>query len=58
MYTLENMQEAIPPGLAWDIPRSLQALYAFKAMSMLGAEIVPSHDPEYWKNKPLAPKVF
>jgi N-acyl homoserine lactone hydrolase len=58
MYTLENMQEAIPPGLAWDIPQSLQALYIFKAMNYIGAEVVPSHDPEYWKSVVLAPKAF
>lgn len=58
MYTLENMQDAIPPGLAWDVPRSVQALYAFKAMNYIGAEIVPSHDPGYWKNKPVVPKPF
>jgi len=58
MYTLENMQEAIPPGLAMDIPQSLQGLYIFKAMKYIGAEVVPSHDPSYWKDKPLAPKAF
>jgi glyoxylase-like metal-dependent hydrolase (beta-lactamase superfamily II) len=58
MYTIENMTEAIPPGLAWDIPQSLQGLYVFKAMKYLDAEVVPSHDPGYWKNKPLAPKAF
>jgi N-acyl homoserine lactone hydrolase len=57
-YTLENMMEAIPPGLAWDIPQSLEALYIFKVMKYLGADIVPSHDPDYWKNRPLAPKPF
>jgi N-acyl homoserine lactone hydrolase len=58
MYTLENMQEAIPPGLAWDVPRSLQALYVFKAMNLIGAEVVPSHDPAFWKGKPLVPNKF
>ena len=58
MYTLENMWDAIPPGLAWDIPQSTQGLYIFKAMKFMGAEVVPSHDPEYWKNKPLVPKMF
>ncbi len=63
MYTLENMQEAIPPGLAMDIPVAMQELYVFKAMKYLGAEVVPSHDPGYWeqtdsKKKPLAPKDF
>lgn len=58
MYTVENMQEAIPPGLAWDIPQSLQALYVFKAMKLAGLEVVPSHDPGYWEKKPLAPDTF
>ena len=57
-YTIENVMEAIPPGLAWDIPQSLEGLYIFKVMKFLGAEIVPSHDPDYWKNKPLAPNLF
>jgi len=58
MYTLENMQEAIPPGLAWDIPQAMEALYVFKAMSYVGVDVVPSHDPGYWEKKPLAPKAF
>jgi N-acyl homoserine lactone hydrolase len=58
MYTVENMREAIPPGLAWDFPQALQALYVFRAMSCTGAGVVPSHDPEYWKEKALAPKPF
>lgn len=57
-YTLENMYEAIPPGKVWDTPQTLQGLHTFKMMKYLGAEIVPSHDPEYWKDKPLAPKKF
>jgi N-acyl homoserine lactone hydrolase len=58
MYTLENMQEAIPPGLAMNIPVATQALFTFKAMKYIGAEVVPSHDPAYWEKKPLAPKDF
>jgi N-acyl homoserine lactone hydrolase len=58
LYTLENMTGAIPPGLAWDIPQSVQELYIFRAMTYLGAKLVPSHDPDYWKNKPLAPDAF
>ncbi|MGV7930300.1 MAG: N-acyl homoserine lactonase family protein [Spirochaetota bacterium] len=59
-YTLENMNEAIPPGLAWDIPQSTQALYIFKVMQWMNSNvsIVPSHDPKYWSNKPLAPKLY
>jgi len=58
MYTLENMTEAIPPGLAWNIPQSVEALYVFKVMKFIGGEVIPSHDPEFWKKKPLAPKAF
>ena len=58
MYTRENMLDAIPPGLAWDIPRAVEALAIFKVMSMLGNEVVPSHDPEYWKARKLAPSLF
>jgi len=52
------MQEAIPPGLAMDIPVATQALYVFKAMNYIGAEVVPSHDPGYWEKKQLAPGDF
>ena len=58
MYTLENMLDAIPPGLAWDVPRAVEALTIFKVLSMIGNELVPSHDPEYWKAKKLAPNLF
>lgn len=59
-YTLENMNDAIPPGLAWDIPQSSQALNMFKVMQWMSSnvEVVPSHDPKYWSNKPLAPKLY
>jgi glyoxylase-like metal-dependent hydrolase (beta-lactamase superfamily II) len=58
MYTLENMLDAIPPGLAWDIPRAVDALAIFKVLSMIGDQVVPSHDPEFWKAKKLAPNLF
>lgn len=58
MYTMENMVDAIPPGLAMDIPYSVQGLYVFKAMNYLGADVIPSHDPAYWEKRPLAPKDF
>lgn len=58
-YTLENMNEAIPPGIFWDISQSLQNLYLFKVMSMIDkVEVVPSHDPTYWESKRIAPKKF
>ena len=30
MYTVENMAEAIPPGLAWDIPQSCKACMSLR----------------------------
>ena len=58
MYTKENMIDAIPPGLAWDIPRAVDALTIFKVFSMTGHEVVPSHDPEFWKKRKLSPSLF
>lgn len=58
MYTLENMMDAIPPGLAWDVPRASDALTIFKVFKMTGNEVVPSHDPDFWKAKKLAPNTF
>lgn len=58
MYTIENMRDAIPPGLAMSIPVATQGLYVFKVMSQIGAEVVPSHDPGYWEKKALAPNNF
>jgi len=57
-YTLENMMASIPPGLAWNVPMSLIPLYTFKIMNAMGAHIVPPHDPDFWKNKPVAPEAF
>jgi glyoxylase-like metal-dependent hydrolase (beta-lactamase superfamily II) len=57
-YTLENLYEAIPPGLAWNVPQATEGLYMFQLMGYLGAQTIPMHDPFFWKNKPLAPDVF
>lgn len=57
-YTLENMMASIPPGLAHDIPDSLTNIYHFKAMSVMGGQMVPPHDPDWWVGKPLAPQKF
>ncbi len=57
-YTLENMVASIPPGLAVDIPMAMVNIYHFKAMSVLGAQLVPPHDPDWWQGKPLAPQKF
>ena len=57
MYTIENMEKMIGPGLGWDMPQAMIQLTWFKLESMQGGiKIVPSHDPAYWAAKPLAPK--
>lgn len=57
-YTLENMVANIPPGLAFDIPRALTNTNHFKVMTYAGMHLVPPHDPDWWKGKPLAPQKF
>ena len=60
-YTLENLESFIAPGLAWDVPQALQSLRMFKVLRDADPErvvIVPSHDPDFWKDKPLAPVPF
>ncbi|BBO74616.1 N-acyl homoserine lactonase AttM [Desulfosarcina widdelii] len=57
-YTLENLTASIPPGLAYDIPASMVNIYHFRTMSIMGAHLVPPHDPDFWKGKPLAPQKF
>lgn len=57
-YTLENMVANIPPGLAYDIPDAMVNIYHFKTMSIMGAHVVPPHDPDFWRDKPLAPQKF
>jgi hypothetical protein len=60
MYTMENMEKMIGPGLAWDIPQALIELSWFKLESLQGGvKIVPSHDPVYWEKKGFSEaKVF
>jgi len=57
-YTLKNMIAAIPPGLFWKIPQVMVALYNFKVMQFMGGQIVPAHDPDFWKSKPVVPETF
>ena len=57
-YTLENMFASIPPGLAVDIPDAMVNIYHLKAMTVLGAQLVPPHDPDWWQGKPLGPQKF
>jgi hypothetical protein len=46
----------LPPGLAVDIPAAMVNIYHFKAMTVLGAQLVPPHDPDWWLGKPLGPQ--
>jgi len=55
-YTLENMVADIPPGLATDIPDAMVSIHHFKAMTVLGAKLVPPHDPDWWQGKRFAPQ--
>ena len=55
-YTLENMTADIPPGLAVDIPEAMINIYHFKTMSIIGAQLVPPHDPDFWQNKSWGPQ--
>ncbi|HDP81386.1 MAG TPA: N-acyl homoserine lactonase family protein [Spirochaetes bacterium] len=59
-YTQENIYEAIPPGLAWDVPQSSQALCMFKLMELAAPsnKVIVSHDPRYWKNRKVAPALL
>jgi N-acyl homoserine lactone hydrolase len=58
MYTLENMEKHIQPGIAWNIDQTMECLDLFKAMTYLDVKVVPSHDPGYWRDKSLAPLRF
>ncbi|MCL5669771.1 MAG: N-acyl homoserine lactonase family protein [Acidobacteria bacterium] len=55
LYTLENMEKFIPPGLAADIPSAMQTINWFRFEEWTGVKIVPSHDPEYWSKHAWAP---
>ncbi|MFH1975475.1 MAG: N-acyl homoserine lactonase family protein [Pseudomonadota bacterium] len=59
MYTLENMEKNIPPGLAWDIPLTQLNVSYFRLFALVANTIiVPMHDDGYWENKDVAPKEF
>lgn len=60
-YTLENLERAIAPGLAFDFKQALQSLLMFKVLRSVHPRrvvVVPSHDPAFWASKPLAPAPF
>lgn len=58
LYTSENLEKMIPYNSAADLPLLMQNFSVFKMMSMMGVEVAPSHDPDYWANMRLAPEEF
>jgi N-acyl homoserine lactone hydrolase len=58
LYTLENMEKAIPPAVAEDVPETMQNMNWFKLEALRGVAIVPSHDPGYWAKRAWAPAEF
>ena len=57
LYTIENMEKFIGPGLAADMTQTMESIGWFKLASMGKlVKIVPSHDPAYWAKHPWAPK--
>ena len=58
LYTLENMEKFIAPGLASDIAGAMQNINWFRVEEWTGVKVVPSHDPEYWTRHAWAPREF
>jgi len=58
LYTNENMEQMIPYNSAADFSLLMQGFSIFRLMSMIGIEVAPSHDPDYWANVRLAPEEF
>lgn len=56
--TIEQLEKLLLPAVSADVSQSLQGMYICKVLGVMGAEVIPMHDLEYWKNKPLAPKTF
>lgn len=56
LYTLETMERSVPPGLAADIPATMQNVHWFRLEQRRGVRIVPSHDPGYWAKRTWAPQ--
>jgi len=58
LYTIENMEKFIGPGLAADMPQAMQNIVWFKVSGLTGTKVVPSHDLGYWEKKAWVPKAF
>jgi len=56
--SIEQLEGKIMPWVAWDESKVLQGFHTLDLLKCMGAEIVPHHDPFYWKNRPLAPNPF
>ena len=56
LYTLENMERLVTPGLAVDIAATMQNIHWFQLEERRGVKIVPAHDPEYWAKRVWAPR--
>ncbi|MCX5847147.1 MAG: N-acyl homoserine lactonase family protein [Deltaproteobacteria bacterium] len=58
-YTLENLNNNVLSGLAWNFGESVKSVERMKALQSLhGAQIVTGHDPEGWKAYKQAPKFY
>ncbi len=55
LYTLENLDRNILPGVLADPSDILQSFNMMRVLRSLNVAIVPSHDPEYYIGKALAP---
>ena len=55
LYTTENVDKNILPGVLADPSEILQSFNMLRVLRILNVAIVPSHDPEYYIGKALAP---
>ena len=55
LYTMENVDKNILPGVLADPSEILQSFNIMRVLRSLNVTIVPSHDPEYYIGKALAP---
>jgi len=55
LYTMENLEKNILPGVLADPSDILQSFNMMRVLRSLNVAIVPSHDPEYYIGKALAP---
>jgi N-acyl homoserine lactone hydrolase len=56
--SIEQLNERLLPWAVWDESKVIQVLNTLDLFRLMGIEVVPMHDPFYWKNRPLAPEPF